>query len=109
MKLKLVLLSVLFLSLVLQNTCPYGFEAKTAFAAVQAPDCPHSGSHHSPEKDRDSADNNPDRPFHPAFVLSMPDNQTIVPSSQMETKYTILPFNNYKDFHKEPSTKPPLA
>jgi hypothetical protein len=109
MKLKLVLLSLLFLSLVLQNTCPYGFEAKTAFAAVQAPDCPHSKSRHSPEKDRDSADDNLRRPLHPAFVLSVPVNQTIVICSQMEAEYTILSSGNYKDFLKAPATKPPLA
>jgi hypothetical protein len=109
MKSTLLLISVLFLSLILQNTCPYGFEAKTAFVAIQAPVCPHSGSHHIPDKDQDSADNNPDRPFHRAFVLSIPDNQTIVLCSQMETEYTILSSENYKDFLKEPSIKPPLA
>jgi hypothetical protein len=109
MKLKLVLLSVLFLSLVLQNTCPYGFEAKTAFAAARAPDCPHSGSHHAPDKDQDSGSDNPGVPLYPAFVLSIPVNQTIVLCSQIEAEYTPLSSDHYKDFHKEPSTKPPLA
>jgi hypothetical protein len=109
MKLKMVLLFVLFFSLVLQNTCPYGFEAKTAFVAVQAPDCPHSGSRHIPDKDRDSADDNLRRPLHPAFVLSIPINQTIVLCTQIEAEYTIPSSENYKDFLKEPSTKPPLA
>jgi hypothetical protein len=109
MRITRLLLFVLFLSLVLQNTCPYGFAAKTAFVATQTHDSPQSKNHHSPDKDRDSADNTLGRMLHPAFVLSLPDNQTIVLCSQMKAEYTTLSPENYKDFIKEPFTKPPVA
>jgi hypothetical protein len=109
MTLPRLLLFIVFLTLVLQNTCPYGFAAKTAFVATHSHDCPQSKSHHSPDKDRDSADDSPGGPLHPAFVLSISDNQTIVLCSQMKAEYTILSSENYRDFIKELATKPPVA
>ena len=109
MKLMRLFLFLLAFSLVLQNTCPYGFAAKTAFAAPQAHDCPFKKSHHAPQKDRDSVDDNPVKPLYPAFVFSIPDTQVAALCYQMKPEYAALSSDNYKDPFKEPLIKPPVA
>lgn len=52
------LLLLLSLALVLQNTCPYGFAAKTAFVAPHTHDCPLKKDHQAPSKEGDSVDGN---------------------------------------------------
>jgi hypothetical protein len=109
MKLILLLLFILVISLVLQNTCPYGFAAKTAFVAHHTHDCPLKKSHHSPAKEQNSVDDNPGKLLYPSFIFSIPDTQTVVSRFQMNTEYTVLYFDNYKDHFREPSTRPPVA
>jgi len=96
-------------SLVMQNTCPYGFAAKTAFVAPLAHDCPLNKSHHSPAKERGSVDDNRGKALYPSFVFSVPDSQTVISRFQTHTEYTALPSDNYKDYFREPSTQPPVA
>jgi len=109
MKLMRLILFLLVISLVLQNTCPYGYAAKTAFAASHTHDCPMKKSHHSPAKDRDSVDDNPGKALYPSFVFSVPDKQAVIFRFQTNTEYTALSSVNYKDHFREPSTKPPAA
>ena len=104
-----LLLFLLAFSLVLQNTCPYGFAAKTAFAAPHTHDCPLKKDHHSPSKEGDSVDGNSGKVLFPAFVFSVPDVQTVILCSQVDVDYTPLSSDNYKDPFKEPSAKPPAA
>lgn len=109
MKIMRILLLLLAFSIVLQNTCPYGFAAKTSFAALQTHECPLKKGGHSPAKDRDSVDGNTDRALYPAFVLSLPELQDIMPCSQMNAAYTPLPPGNYRNPFKDPLARPPAV
>lgn len=103
------LLLLLSLALVLQNTCPYGFAAKTAFVAPQTHDCPLKKDHHALSKEGDSVDGNSGKILFSAFVFSIPDVQTVILCSQVNVDYTPLSPDNYKNPFKEPSVKPPAA
>jgi hypothetical protein len=109
MKLMRLLFFLLVISLVLQNTCPFGFASKTAFTAPHMHDCPLRKSHHSPAKGQNSVDDNTGRLLYPSFMFSVPDTQSVVFRFQMNTEYTVLYSDNYKDHFKEPSTRPPVA
>ena len=109
MKLIRLLLFLLVISLVLQNTCPYGFASKSAFAAPHMHDCPLKKSHHNPAKDLDSVDDNPGKLLYPSFVFSIPDTHAVISRFQANTEYMALSFDNYKDHFTEPSIKPPVA
>ena len=109
MKLMRLLLFLLTFSLVLQNTCPYGFAAKTGFAAPQAHDCPCKKSNPASTKDTGSADKSTGSLLYPAFVFSVPDTQTIALRSQMKTEYISQSSEKYKNPFKEPSIKPPVV
>lgn len=100
---------LLAFSLVLQNTCPHGFAAKTVFAAPQTHDCPFKKSHNTPGKDHDSVDDNSGRPLYPAFVLSVPDVRPIIFRIKKDSDYMPLSSAGYKDPFKEPSLKPPVV
>ncbi len=109
MKMMRILLLLLTFSIVLQNTCPYGFAAKTSFAAPQTHECPMKKGGHSPAEERDSVDGNTDKTLYPAFVLSLPELQDIMPCSQMNSAYTPLPSGNYKNPFKDPLGRPPVV
>jgi hypothetical protein len=109
MKLMRLLLFILVISLVLQNTCPYGFASKTAFTAPHAHDCPLKKSHHSPAKEQNTVDDNPGNLLYPSFIFSIPDTQPVLSRFQMNTEYTVLYSDDYKDYFREPSTRPPVA
>ncbi|MBI5741337.1 MAG: hypothetical protein HZA16_11550 [Nitrospirae bacterium] len=109
MKLMRLLLFLLAVSLVLQNTCPYGYAAKTAFVAPLTHDCPMNKSHHSPSKERGSVDDNQGKALYPLFVFSVPDSRTVISSFQTHAEYTALSSGNYKDHFREPSIQPPVA
>ena len=109
MKLMRLILFLLVISLVLQNTCPYGFAAKTAFVAHHTHDCPLKKSHHSPAKEQNSVGDNPGKLPYPSFIFSIPDTQTVVSRFQMNAEYTVLYSDKYKDHFREPSIRPPVA
>lgn len=104
-----LLLFLLVIALVLQNTCPYSFASRTAFIAPHTHDCPLQKSPHNPAKDRDSVDDNPGKLLYPSFVFSVPDAQAIIYRSQINSEYTALSSDSYKDPLKEPSIKPPVS
>lgn len=109
MKLVQILLFLLVISLVLQNTCPYGFASKTAFAAPQTHDCPFKKNHQNPVNEPNSDDDNPGKLLYPSFVFSVPDNQPVISRFQTNTEYIALSSENYKDPFKEPTIRPPVA
>lgn len=104
-----ILLLLLVFSIALQNTCPYGFAAKTSFAALQTHECPMKKGGHSPVKNRDSVDGNTDRALYSAFVLSLSDVQDILPCSHINAVYTPLSFGNYRNPFKDPLARPPVV
>ena len=105
-KLLLLLLSLAILS---QNTCPYGFAAKTEFAASHTHDCPLKKSHHSSSKGQDSLDGSAGKVLYPGFVFSISDTRIVILDSHMNTDYIPLSPVHYTDPLREPSTRPPAA
>ena len=104
-----VLLFLIVISLILQNTCPYGYAAKTAFHAPQKHDCPLKKSHHGSAKDGDSVDDNQEKAMYPSFVFSVPESHAVISCLQRETEYVALSFDNYRDPFREPLLRPPVA
>ena len=109
MRLMRALLFLLAFSLVVQNTCPYGFAGKTAFAAPYTHGCPFKKAHHGPPKDKASVDENMGKVFCASFVLSIPDVQALSLRLQANASFFPMPFDNYKNPFKEPLIRPPAA
>ena len=109
MQLMRMLLFLIAFSLVVQNTCPYGFAAKTGFAAPYTHDCPLKKGHRGPSKDKASVDENMGKVFCASFVLSIPDVQTFNHRLQANASFFPIAFDNYKNPFKEPLIRPPAA
>jgi len=101
-----MLLFLLALSLILQNTCPYGFAAKTAFAAEHSHQCPF---HHGKTKEQGTVNDNSSKAIHPAFVMITPFVQPSVEGLPISTDYFPLLSDRYTNPFKEPRIKPPTA
>jgi hypothetical protein len=101
----MMLLFLLSVSLVLQNTCPYGFAAKTAFAASHTHACP---LHHSPPGGTSAVDDNSNK-VHPAFVIAFPFVKPAIQRFALSSAYVIFSFDKYINPFKDPLTKPPVA
>jgi hypothetical protein len=96
-------------AILVQNTCPYGFAAKTGFAAPKAHDCPFKKCHTAPSKEGSSPDENSGKALFPAFVLSMPEVQAAIHCFAVNREHFLFSSNNYKDPFKKPIIKPPAV
>ncbi|HEX8949985.1 MAG TPA: hypothetical protein VF790_13535 [Dissulfurispiraceae bacterium] len=106
MKTARLLLFFLALALVVQNTCPYGFAAKTGFAAPHTHACPLKASrHHGPAKERDTSG----KATYPAFVVTVAEARPCIRRFHIDTNYTLFVPDIYKAPCKEPLHKPPAA
>jgi hypothetical protein len=101
----IILLFLLSLSLVLQNTCPHGFAGKTAFAALHTHACPHQ---HCPLKGKSAVDDNSNKSG-PGFVMAFPFVKPAVQRFALRSDYVIFSFDKYINPFKDPLTKPPVA
>ncbi len=101
-----MLLLLLSFSLILQNTCPYGFAAKTAFAAPLTHQCPF---HHYPHKGQGAVDDNSIKVIYPAFVMVAPFVQPSVQPFHVCTDYFLYSSDRYTNPFKEPLIKPPVT
>jgi hypothetical protein len=106
MKLMRMILFLLSLSLILQNTCPYGFAAKTAFAARHPHQCPF---HHGKTKEQGTVDDNSKKAIYPPFVMVAPFVQPSVGSFPISTDYFSSLSDRYTNPFKEPRIKPPIV
>jgi hypothetical protein len=101
-----MLLLLLSFSLILQNTCPYGFAAKTAFVAPHTHACPF---HHYPPKGQRAVDDNSSKVIYPAFVMTVPLVQPSIQPIPISTSYILFPSDKYINPFKEPLIKPPVT
>jgi hypothetical protein len=106
MKLMRILFFLLALSLILQNTCPYGFAAKTAFAAQHSQRCPF---HHHQTNGQGTVDDNSGKAVYPAFVMVTPFVQPSVVHFPLSADYLLFSSGRYVNPFKEPLIKPPVA
>lgn len=106
MKLMRMLLILLSFSLILQNTCPYGFAAKTAFAAPRTNQCPF---HHHSTNGQGTVDNNANKVIFPAFVMVVPSVQPCIQRFPVSGDYSFSSSYRYTDPFKEPLIKPPAT
>lgn len=104
-----LLLLLLITSIILQNTCPYGYASKTGFTTHHAHNCPLKKSHRSPAKDRSDVDDKPGKAIYPLFVFSVPESHAVTPRVQTKTGYMVLSADNYKGPFREPPVRPPDA
>ena len=104
-----LLLLLLITSIVLQNTCPYGYAAKTAFTSPHTHDCPLKKSHHGPANDRNSVDDKPGKALYPSFVFSVPESDAVISRFQTKTEYATPSVDNYKGPFREPPVRPPAS
>jgi len=105
-KLIRLLLFLISFSLILQNTCPCGFAAKTAFASPQMHACP---SHHSPCKGQRAVDSDANKIIYPAFVMSVPFAQPAIERFTMSTVYVLFSSDVYTNPFKKSLIKPPVT
>jgi len=101
-----MLLFLLSFSLILQNTCPYGFAAKTAFAAPHTHACPF---HHYPSKGQRAIDDNSNKVIYPAFVMVASFVQPSIQHFPVSTEYSLFSYDKYTNPFKEPLIKPPVT
>jgi len=112
MKLIRVVLFLLAFSLVLQNTCPYGFAAKTAFATCGSTQHSSHCPMHEQKQSKQDGQNDVKKEFSQAkqiFVLSIsqPDNSFQILSPAIKAVSQIS--NDFKDVFSEPPLRPPLT
>jgi hypothetical protein len=105
-KLMKMFLFLLSFSLILQNTCPYGFAAKTAFAAPHTHACPF---HHCPPKKQNAVDDNANKAMYPTFVMAVPFVQPSIQRFPISTGYVLFSSDRYTNPFKEPLIKPPVT
>ena len=101
----IMLLFLLSFSLILQNTCPYGFAGKTAFAALHTHACPF---HHQPLKGKRTVDDNSGK-IHAAFVMAFSFEKPAIQRFALTFAYVSSSSNKYINPYKDPLTKPPVA
>jgi len=101
-----ILLFLLAFSLILQNTCPYGFAAKTAFAAPHSHQC---SFHRHQTKEQRTVDDNSNKVMYPAFVMITPFIQPSIEGVPVSTYYLRFSFCGYTNPFKDPRIKPPIA
>jgi len=106
MRLIRILLFLLALSLILQNTCPYGFAAKTAFAIPHVHWCPF---HHHQTKEQGTVDDNSNKVIHPAFVMVAPSVRASLERFPLSADYFLFLSERYINPFKEPPIKPPVS
>jgi hypothetical protein len=105
MKLMRLLFFLLALSLILQNTCPYGFAAKTAFAFSHLHQCP---LHHQ-TGEQETVDGNPNKAIHPAFVMAASHMQPSIRHFSIGTDYWPIVSDRYTNPFKDPLIRPPIS
>jgi len=101
-----ILLFLLALSLILQNTCPYGFAAKTGFAIQYSHQCPF---HRHQTTEQGTVDDNSNKVIYPAFVMVTPFVQPSIEGFPISTGCSFLSSGGYTNPFKEPRIKPPRA
>jgi hypothetical protein len=106
MKLLRMFLLLLSFSLIVQNTCPYGFAAKTAFAAQHTHQCPF---HRYPHKGQGAVDDNSNKVIYPAFAMVAPFVQPSIHYFPESTDYFLFSSDRYSNPFKKPLIKPPVA
>jgi hypothetical protein len=104
-----LLLLLLITSIILQNTCPYGYAAKTAFTAPHTHDCPLKKSRPGHAKDRNSVDDKPGKSMYSSFVFSVPESHAVISRFQTKSEYAALSPGNYNGPFREPPERPPAA
>ncbi|RJQ41680.1 MAG: hypothetical protein C4550_01165 [Nitrospiraceae bacterium] len=106
MKLMKLFLLVLAVSLIIQNTCPYGLAAKTGFTAKEVHHCPLKK--YSPSKT--DADDSAKKAMFQAgqtFVFTVGSSINAKPMSLPEVSCSIPDMYPYKNIFAEPPLKPP--
>ncbi len=109
MKLIRLFLLLLIFSFVVQNTCPYGFATKTAFASPFTHDCPLKKSPCGSSKGQDFFDAMYGKILNPPFVLSMPQLHALIQSFALDADYVALTSDRYTNPFSEPLIRPPAA
>jgi len=101
-----LLLFFLAISLVIQNTCPYGLAAKTGFMAKEIHHCPLKK--HSPAKaDADDSAKKVTFQSGQTFVFTVGNANTTAPLSSKKIAFFFSEINLYKNISTEPPIKPP--
>ena len=108
MKLMRMFLLFLALSLIIQNTCPYGLAAKTGFTAKEVHHCPLKK--HSPTK-ADADDSAKIAMFQTGqtFVFTVGCAINAAPMPFPEVAFTSPDMHFYKNIFSNPATKPPAV
>jgi hypothetical protein len=109
MKLIKLLIIFLMVSFIVQNTCPYGLAAKTAFASAHTHDCPLKKSHDGTSEGKDFFDHAQGKVLNAAFVLLAPESYSAMQSDIPNADYIKVISINYTNPFKEPPIKPPAV
>jgi len=107
MKFMRALILFLMVSFIVQNTCPYGLAAKTAFATPHTHDCPLKKSHDKSSGGQDSFDTTHGKILNAAFVLLSPATHSVMQPDMTNAYYVKFTSNSYANHFKEPLFKPP--
>jgi len=105
MKFMRLLFLFLAVSLIIQNTCPYGMAGKTGFVSKEMHQCPLKKLSHS-EADTDDAAKKTVFQAGQAFVF-IGNALNAIPVSVSEVSISFSAPDLYKNFIAEPPIKPP--
>jgi len=102
-----LLLLFLAFSLLIQNTCPYGFAAKTGFIAKENHHC-HCKKYPSSKPEADDSAKKVISQTGQIFVFIVGDSINPAPLSFPEISCSLQEMNLYKNISSEPAVKPPI-
>jgi len=102
-----MLLFFLAISLVIQNTCPYGLAAKTGFIAKETHHC-HCKKYPSSKPEADDSAKKVISQAGQIFVFIIGGSINPAPPSSPEISCSFQEANFYKNIFSEPAVKPPI-
>ncbi|MBF0464726.1 MAG: hypothetical protein HQK88_09190 [Nitrospirae bacterium] len=96
-------------ALMLQNTCVYGFAAKSGFIAAKVHNCEFKKCCHNCSKKKDTVNEKAGKIFHQTFVLTIPEVKTVSRCFPVRNNYFFNSSDIYKDPFLNPFQKPPAV
>ncbi|QWR78441.1 hypothetical protein [Candidatus Magnetomonas plexicatena] len=96
-------------ALMLQNTCVYGFAAKTGFLSAKTHDCQLKKCCHNCSEKRDTVNEKIGKIFHQTFVLTISDIKTVSRCFPVCSDYVLSSSDIYNDPFPNLFQKPPAV
>jgi hypothetical protein len=102
-----VLITLIIVGVVVQNTCPQGWAAKTAFVSCTGSHCPMK--EHSPTKTKDQTDARKDVPnVNQSFVLDIERRDNAFQILAQTNQTSPIGFPSLKEIFSDPLFRPPI-